>query len=149
MNPKPSNPRSTSWKPVLFSILVIPFAFSLVLTSWMGVPKEEYQAPRLFELLELSEVPLKEMHTLQYGALFFCRLRLEPQAVKPFYDQLEGVETSQGKAEPPIALKLEREWWDPGETEIGTYWRYGPVTLWSPDPHPDLVYAVVREGDVK
>lgn len=147
MNQAEPKPKTTSWILVLALLLGFPLLLSLALTHWLGVPDETQKANLIFERLSLAEVPTLEQHSLNYGRLYFARLRLRPEGVKPFYQQLQALETSHGRAEPPISLKLEREWWDPSETELGTYWRFDRVTLWSPDDYPDLIYAVVREGD--
>jgi hypothetical protein len=147
LNSAEPKPKTTSWILVLALLLGFPLLLSFGLTQWLGVADEDQPAAGIFERLALNEVPMLEFHSLHYGHLFFARLRLKPEGVKPFYDQLEGKDTSHGRAEPPIALKLEREWWDPKDTDEGTYWRYDNVTLWSPDGHPDLLYGVTREGD--
>jgi hypothetical protein len=147
LNQDEPKPKTTSWILVLALLLGFPVLLSLALTQWLGVPDETLKARPIFEKLSLNEVPTLEQHSLHYGHLFFARLRLKPEGVKPFYDQLQGMQTSHGRAEPPIALKLEREWWDPSETDEGTFWRFHNVTLWSPDNYPDLIYAVAREGD--
>lgn len=142
-------PKTVSWKVVLALLLGFPIVLSFALSNWLGVPDEVWKAGPIFERLTLTEVPTLEQHSLNYGNLYFCRLRLKPEGVKPFYAQLEDRETYHGRVEPPIGLKLEREWWDPGETAEGTYFKYGKVTLWSPDGHPDLVYGVIHEGEAR
>ncbi len=148
LNEDSSKPKTVSWQAVLVVLIVLPLVLSGALHWWLGVPDEERKASGIFMLIDRETVPVLESHSLQFEKLFFCRILLKPEGVKPFYDQLGDAEKSVGKAEPPIALKLEREWWDPSETEEGTYYRYQSVTLWSPLSHPDLIYGVVREGDV-
>ena len=150
MNEESSKPKTVSWQAVVAILVVLPIVLSGALHWWLGVPDEEAQASGIFMFIDKETVPVLESHSLQFEKLFFCRILLKPEGVKPFYDQLSEAEKSVGKAEPPIALKLEREWWDPSETDQGTYFRYGRVTLWSPLDHPDLIYGVVRgpgEGD--
>lgn len=147
LNEEISKPKTVSWQAVLVILVIVPIVVSGALHWWLGVPDEETKASGIFMFLDKESVPVLESHSLQFGKLFFCRLLLKPEGVKPFYDQLGETETSVGKAEPPIALKLEREWWDPSESEQGTYYRYGKVTLWSPLAHPDLIYGVVHSGE--
>lgn len=148
MDSNNANTKKTSWVVVWLLLLGLPLLSAFILSQWMGVAVESRESAPIFEQLNLEEVPLLEQQSLVYGNLYFCRLRLKPEGVKPFYDQLAHLPTKEGKPEPPISLRLQREWWDPDSTLDGVYRTYDRVTLWAPKEYPDLVYGVVKvEGD--
>lgn len=137
--------KPVSWVFVLGVLIGLPLLSAIVLSRWLGVPSELNESQPIFTQLGLSEVGLTEQNSLQYGQLFFCRLRVTPDELKKFVDQLQSFETREGKPQRPITLKLERAWWDPDEMAVGTTWSKGPITLWSPQKQPDLFYGAVRQ----
>jgi hypothetical protein len=143
-------PAGANWKPVLASLLFLPLLLALVLSRWLGTPRETFDGKAVFAQLGLAPVPVAGLHSLAYSKLFFARIRTEPQQRAALLRSLAALRVSRGKADKPIALELERPWWDPPEGVEGTYWRAGGTTVWNPDSLPDLFYAVVLlpgEGD--
>ena len=125
-------------------LIGLPLLIAGGLSFWLGVPEENHDTNHLFERLQLTEVALAQKDSLQYGNLFFCKVQIEKDSLPAFLHQLESLETSTGPTEKPIALKLERPWWDPPHKTEGTYWRQPAVTLWSPKGSPGLFYAVAK-----
>ena len=114
------------------------------LSFWLGVPAESHNTTDLFQLLQLSEVDLVQKDSLQYGNLFFCKIQVEADSLPNFLAQLDTMQMTRGSAEKPIALELERPWWDPPPNTPGLYWRKKAVTIWSPKDYPDIFYAVTK-----
>lgn len=136
--------KSVSWVFVLGVLIGLPLFLAIAMSKWLGVPSELNEPQVIFTQLRMSDVEVTEQNSLQYGKLFFFRLRVAPDELKKFVDQLQSFETREGKPQRPITLKLERAWWDPDELAEGTTWSKDLVTLWSPQKQPDLFYGAVR-----
>ncbi len=148
MDSKPPLPGTArSWKVVVGLLVGLPLLFTLVLLRWLGTPREGFEPSYIFARLSVTPVETVSTHSLAYGNLLFIRLELDEGARKALLPSLSSFQVSRGKAEKPIALKLERAWWNPPEGEQGTLWRNGGVSIWNPDSRPDIFYAVVLQGD--
>lgn len=129
-----------------------PFLGALAMRLWLGVPTEYHENNQIFSRLEVPSVNLSEAESLQFGKMFFCRLRVERDGLPDFLASLDSFEQSKGKPETPISFDLERAWWDVERGAEGQYWKRGTVVLWSPQKDPGLFYGVVSgqtsgEGD--
>lgn len=136
-------PKPVSSKPVLLSLLGLPLILTLGLTLWLGTPKEQVPAQQAFAKLGIPAVPAVRVESLAYNRLFFVRLDLEEGPRRDFLRSLTDFEVSRGVPEKPIALKLERTWWNPPLEEAGMRWTKGNVTVWNADPRPEVFYIVL------
>lgn len=136
-------PKPVSSKPVLLSLLGLPLILTLGLTLWLGTPKEQVPVQQAFAKLGIPAVPAVRVESLAYNRLFFVRLDLEEGPRRDFLRNLTDFEVSRGVPEKPIALKLERTWWDPPLDQEGMRWTKGDVTVWNADSRPETFYIVL------
>ena len=147
-----SKPKTTSWMLVVAMLVGFPFLGALAMRLWLGVPTEYHENDQIFSRLEVPATRLSEAESLQFGKMFFCRLRVEQESLDEFLASIDSFEQSEGKPETPISFDLERAWWDVERGAEGQYWKRGTVVLWSPQKDPGLFYGVVSgqtsgEGD--
>lgn len=132
-----------SWKTVVGLLVLLPFLFALVLSQWLGTPRERVEEQEVFSLLRVAPVRTVSNHSLVYGQILFSRIELTGGERTEFLRALSDFEVSRGVAERPISLKLERMWWSPPGGEEGTYWKREEATIWSPDRYPETFFVVV------
>lgn len=137
--------KAVSWKPVVALLILLPLGFALLLSSWLGTPRERVEPAEVFALMRLPEVPVRRLDSMAYGRLIFTRLELEDEPRKGFLRSLSGLEVDHGRAQTPTSFDLDRHWWTPPKEE-GTRWRRRGLVLWNPDSQPDIFYVVVEQG---
>ncbi|MGE0492428.1 MAG: hypothetical protein AB7S38_24655 [Vulcanimicrobiota bacterium] len=101
-------------------VLVIGAALvaASILSYTMGRPQEELSRQEL-ESYTGTTLPVRifDLHALRYKGLVFARFELEPSELAEWQKSLSGWE--EGLRPRGMELKLERDWWKPGElTEV-------------------------------
>lgn len=125
-------------------LILIPLAFALLLSSWLGTPRERVEGSEVFAQMELPEVPTQRLHSMGYGRLIFTRFELEDGHRKSFLRSLSHLQVDHGKAQTPTSFDLDRPWWTPPK-EDGTRWRRRGLVIWNPDSLPGTFYVVVEQ----
>lgn len=126
-------------------LIGLPFVLALTLATWLGTPRESLDNATVFAQLGLPEVACRQQ-SLAYGELLFVRLDLAPESRVAFLQALAdpAFAVSRGRPQKPIALKLERDWWNPPEKQEGTLWKRDRVAIWNPDSESHAFFAVVE-----
>lgn len=135
-------PRTVSWKLVLGILFGLPLLMSFAMWSWLGTSRQGDQG-QLFARMHLEPVPAVDFQSIEYQEIWFGRMELEAAARERFLAQLGPFETSTGRPEGPLRLKLKREWWDIPRDKEGRRWARSNATIWSTDDRPDVFYMVV------
>lgn len=143
---KDSSTTIRPWWWAIGFLVGLPLLLATSLRFWIGVPTEVAESGDLFGRLGITGVEVVDANSLQFGKMFFSRFQVEPDSLASFVQQLKGFERTQGLPKKPTILKLDRPWWDPDTKTEGTTWKLDLVTIWSPQDHPDVFYAVV-EGE--
>lgn len=113
---------------------------------WLGVPTENLESSQVLQRLGLAPTRLVEAESLEFGKMFFCKLRVPPNELEEFRQGLSAFEVSEGRPRRPISFKLERPWWNVNNKADGKCWEKDSVTLWSPLKEPEVFYGVVSLG---
>ncbi len=138
---------AVSWKPVLALLVLVPLAFAVLLSSWLGTPRERVEPSEVFALMRLPLVATQSIDSMAYGRLTFTRLEFADEPRKAFLRSLSELDVDHGRAQTPTSFDLDRPWWTPPKEE-GTRWRRRGLVVWNPDSQPATFYVVVeREAD--